>query len=108
MSPGSQRPAKRLGIRIAARYRRGLNLVLIVDFNLDRLLNAGRIQPQPRFITVRLDDQRERVAQVVPNLGERSSLTDGTRNFFDPPHEPAVGFRLDDGVISLFHTVHIA
>ena len=79
-----------------------VGLERIDDINLDRFLDAGRIQAHTGFVAVALDNQCQGIAQVLSTFLQRTPLTDRAGNFFDPPHEPAVRFRLDDGVIALF------
>ena len=81
---------------------------LLGDLDLDRLLNAGAVQTDSRFVAMRLDNQRQRVPQILAALVERPALADRAGDLFHPSDEPAVLFRFDDGVIALFHTEHFA
>ena len=112
-----KRPADRLvrmgaraGSRKKTKWRTSPNSVLIASavlgyLDLDRLLDARSVKPDAGLVAMGLDDELQRIPKVLATLVQRTALADRTRDLFDPPDEPSVGFRFDDGVIALFHTL---
>src|SRR5665213_3498766 len=73
------------------------------NVDLDRLLDAGFVQPLPGFIAMRFDHDLQRIPQALPALVQRASGGDRAGNFLHPPDEPAVGPGPDNRVVALFH-----
>lgn len=81
-------------------------LTFVIEFDLDDILHAALIDPQPRFMAVGLDDELEALAQLRSTFLDRPASRDGPGYLLDPRDILAVGPRLDDGMVDLFHGAH--
>src|SRR4051812_40603128 len=78
----------------------------LIEVDLNRLLDASRVQTKTGLVAMRLYHELQRVPKVSPALIQRFAVSDGAGNFFDPTHKPSARRRLDDCVVSLLHARH--
>jgi hypothetical protein len=75
-----------------------------IDIDFDRFLDTRGVQALAGFVSVCLKHQLQSVPEVSPAFAKRLAMGNRAGNFLDPTHKPSIALRLDDGVVSLFHT----